>query len=205
VSGLVLASSSPRREEILDTLGIRFEVRSPEVDEALRPGETATAAARRLAEEKARAVARAGELVLAADTVVVLGETLLGKPGDTSEAEAMLRRLSGRTHDVCTGLALVRDGRTESGVERTAVVFRPLAASEVREYVATGEPFDKAGAYGIQGRGAALVERIEGDYSNVVGLPVRLLLSLLARFDLRYAFGPLVPAGGGRASRDGAG
>jgi septum formation protein len=187
VSGLVLASSSPRREEILDTLGIRFEVRSPEVDEALRPGETATAAARRLAEEKARAVARAGELVLAADTVVVLGETLLGKPGDTSEAEAMLRRLSGRTHDVCTGLALVRDGRTESGVERTAVVFRPLAASEVREYVATGEPLDKAGAYGIQGMGGFLVDSVEGNIDNVVGLPMNTLERLAARYWEEYA------------------
>jgi septum formation protein len=142
--------------------------------------------------EKASAVAAApGETVLAADTVVALGDEVLGKPADVAEAETMIARLAGREHQVFTGLALRRDGRVVSGVERTRVRFRSLAPREPAEYVATGEALDKAGAYGIQGRGAALVERIEGDYFNVVGLPVRLLLSLFDRQGLRYDFAGL--------------
>jgi septum formation protein len=189
---LVLASGSPRRAEILAMLGIAHEVRSSEVDERLLPGELPAVAARRLAEEKATAAgADARGPVLAADTIVALGDEALGKPADAAEAEAMLARLSGREHEVFTGLALLRDGRMASGVERTRVRFRSLAPREPAEYVATDEALDKAGAYGIQGRGAALVERIEGDYFNVVGLPVRLLLSLLDRQGLRYDFAGL--------------
>lgn len=189
---LVLASASPRRSGILALLGIPHEIRASDVEERLLPGELPAVAARRLAERKAAAVgAEAGEVVLAADTIVALGDEALGKPADAAEAEAMLARLSGREHDVFTGLALLRAGRMESSVERTRVRFRSLAPREPAEYVATGEALDKAGAYGIQGRGAALVERIEGDYSNVVGLPVRLLLSLLDRQGLRYDFAGL--------------
>lgn len=192
---LVLASASPRRSAILDRLGISHVVRAPDVEELVRPGELPAVAARRLAEEKATAVpAGPDEVVLAADTIVALGDEALGKPADAAEAEAMIARLAGREHEVFTGLALRRDGRLVSGVERTRVRFRSLAPREPAEYVSTGEALDKAGAYGIQGRGAALVESIEGDYSNVVGLPVRLLLSLLRRLGLRYDFAGLAPA-----------
>ena len=198
---LVLASGSPRRAAILELLGIRHVVRAPRLDECVRPGELPAVAARRLAVEKASAVTAApGETVLAADTVVALGDEVLGKPADVAEAETMIARLAGREHQVFTGLALRRDGRVVSGVERTRVRFRSLAPREPAEYVATGEALDKAGAYGIQGRGAALVERIEGDYFNVVGLPVRLLLSLFDRQGLRYDFAGLAsrPPGEGR-------
>lgn len=191
---LVLASASPRRAALLDLLGLAHVVRVPDVDERLRSGELPAVAARRLAEEKAAAVkAGPGELVLAADTVVAIGDEALGKPADVREAEAMIARLAGREHEVFTGLALRRDDLLVSGVERTRVRFRSLAPPEPAEYVATGEALDKAGAYGIQGRGAALVERIEGDYFNVVGLPVRLLLSLFDRQGLRYDFAGLAP------------
>ncbi len=179
---LVLASGSPRRAEILRQLGVSFVRRPPSVAERIRPGELPAAAARRLSEEKVRSIRiAASEVALAADTVVALGSTALGKPLDGEEALQMLERLSGREHTVYTGLALRSGDRIESGVERTNVRFRRLARSECQEYVATGEPMDKAGAYGIQGRGATLVERIDGDFYNVVGLPVQLLLSL---FDL---------------------
>jgi septum formation protein len=189
---LVLASGSPRRAAILELLGIPHVIRAPRLDECVHPGELPAVAARRLAVEKASAGAAApGEAVLAADTVVALGDEVLGKPADVAEAERMIARLAGREHQVFTGLALRRDGRVVSGVERTRVRFRSLAPREPAEYVATGEALDKAGAYGIQGRGAALVERIEGDYFNVVGLPVRLLLSLFDRQGLRYDFAGL--------------
>lgn len=198
---LVLASGSPRRAEILTALSIPFEVRVPELEERLRPDEAPAEAARRLAAEKARAIPRHdGEIVLAADTIVAVDALPLGKPVDRDEAIEMLLRLGGRDHHVFTGLAVLSGGGIESGVERTRVRFRPLARPECEEYVGTGEPLDKAGAYGIQGRGAALVERIDGDFYNVVGLPVRLLLSLLARHGIRYDFaglqavGPPVPA-----------
>jgi septum formation protein len=189
---LVLASASPRRSAILELLGLAHQVRAPGVDERVHPGEPPAVAARRLAEEKVSAVeAGPDEVVLAADTIVAVGDEALGKPSDAAEAESMIARLSGRDHEVFTGLALRRGDRLVSGVERTRVRFRSLAPREPAEYVATGEALDKAGAYGIQGRGAALVERIEGDYSNVVGLPVRLLLSLFERQGLRYDYSGL--------------
>ncbi len=189
---LVLASASPRRSEILRQLGILHEVRAPGVEETVQPGEAPAVAARRLAEEKARAVvASAGEWVLAADTIVALGDDALGKPSSREEAVEMLVRLSGRRHEVFTGLALLHASHLASGVARTSVRFRSVARSECEEYVATGEPLDKAGAYGIQGRGAALVDHIDGDFFNVVGLPVRLLLSLFERHGLRYDFAGL--------------
>ena len=197
---LVLASASPRRAEILSRLGIEFSVRPPDLDETVRPGELPAVAARRLAVEKARSVAmRPGELVLAADTIVALGDETLGKPAGEAEAIEMLHRLAGRDHHVFTGLALRSDEHIRSGVERTRVRFRALARSECSEYVATGEPADKAGAYGIQGRGSALVDGIEGDFFNVMGLPVQLLLRLLDEQGIRYDFESLTARPGPRA------
>ena len=188
----VLASGSPRRREILYLLGLEHEVRPPDVDERLRPGEAPGVQARRLAVEKASSTAADGDdLILAADTLVVLGEEILGKPIDEADAVRMLVKLQGRQHEVHTGLALRFGDRIESDVAVTRVWFRSLDAAECEEYVASGEPLDKAGAYGIQGLGAVLVQRIEGEYFNVMGLPVQLLLSLLARFGLRYAYGRL--------------
>ena len=189
---VVLASGSPRRREILYLLGLEHEVRPPGVDERLRPGEAPGVQARRLAVEKASSTAADGDdLILAADTLVVLGEEILGKPIDEADAVRMLVKLQGRQHEVHTGLALRFGNRIESDVAVTRVWFRSLDAAECEEYVASGEPLDKAGAYGIQGLGAVLVQRIEGEYFNVMGLPVQLLLSLLARFGLRYAYGRL--------------
>lgn len=188
-SRLVLASASPRRAEILARLGIEFMVRPPDVTETVRAGELPAVAARRLAIEKAASVVRRpGELVLAADTIVALDGETLGKPAGQADAVEMLQRLAGRDHHVFTGLALRSDERIRSGVERTRVRFRPLARSECEEYVATGEPADKAGAYGIQGRGSALVDGIDGDFFNVMGLPVQLLLRLLEQQGIRYDF-----------------
>ena len=188
---LVLASGSPRRAEILRRLGLTFEVRPTGVDETLLPGESARSAAERLAGLKAAAAIRPGALVLACDTVVSLDEAVLEKPGSPEQSIAMLGRLSGREHLVYTGIALATPGRTETAVEATRVRFRDLDERERREYAATGEPFDKAGGYGIQGLGASLVEGIEGDFFNVMGLPVQRLLELLERFGWRYAFGSL--------------
>jgi len=189
---VVLASSSPRRSEILRLLSLEHEVRRPDVDETLAPGEGPADGARRLAVLKAMATPSSmDELVIAADTLVVLGSEVLGKPSDDADALRMLLNLEGRRHEVITGVAVRLGDRIEAGVADTSVWFRSLVRAECAEYVASGEPRDKAGAYGIQGLGAALVERIEGEYFNVMGLPVQLLIALLARFDLRYAFGRL--------------
>jgi nucleoside triphosphate pyrophosphatase len=190
---LVLASGSPRRLELLRQLGLSFEVRPPEVDESLLPNERPEAAAERLGREKALQAAGPGALSLGCDTLVVHGGAILVKPGSPAAAVAMLQRLSGRQHVVFTGIALATPDRIESAVEATRVWFRQLSRRECEEYVATGEPLDKAGAYGIQGFGAAIVERIDGDYFNVMGLPIRRLLELFERFQLRYAFAGLVP------------
>lgn len=191
---LVLASGSPRRRDILAALGLPCDVRPPQLDEVLRPDEQAADAARRLAEEKAGAVAaEPAELVLAADTIVSLDGELLGKPADPEEAAHMLARLAGRTHAVITGVALRTAGGTSSLSARTLVTFRALDADEIAAYVATGEPFDKAGAYGIQGYGSALIERIEGDFFNVMGLPVPTLLDLLDGAGFRYLSGEILP------------
>lgn len=188
----MLASSSPRRREILQLLSLECEIRPPSVEEALLPGEAPDSEAMRLAIEKADATRwSTGELILAADTLVVLGDEILGKPTDEADAVRMLMRLQGRQHEVYTGLALRAGDRVEADVAATRVWFRSLDAAECREYVQSGEPLDKAGSYGIQGLGAALVRRIEGEYFNVMGLPVQLLLSLLGRFGLRYAYGSL--------------
>jgi septum formation protein len=180
----ILASRSPRREAILRQLGVRFLVRPADVDERGRPGLLPRELAMRAAARKAAAVARGRQrgLVLGADTVVVLDGEVLGKPSGARAAAGMLARLSGRTHVVTTGLALID---VERGVrclswEDTRVHMRAATRAEIAAYVATGEPFDKAGAYGIQGHGALFVDRIEGCYWNVVGLPVARLRSMLA-------------------------
>ena len=192
---LILASGSPRRRQLLEQLGLAFEVRPSDVDERLLAGEGPGKAAERLARAKAEHRAEAGYLALGCDTLVAHGDSILGKPDSAREAAAMLECLSGEEHTVYTGIALASPNRMESAVETTRVWFRCLSASECSEYAATGEPLDKAGAYGIQGFGAAIVDRIEGDYFNVMGLPIRRLLQLLEGFGWRYAFGSLQPAG----------
>lgn len=188
---IVLASGSPRRAEILRTLGIPFEVDVSSLPEVVLPGEDPVSHARRLAVAKAASVSlrHPGKLVLGGDTVVVVDREILGKPRDPADAVDMLLRLAGRSHAVASGLALARDGaEVASGVEITRVEFRPFGIETAERYVATGEPLDKAGAYGIQERGAALVRRVEGDYSAVVGLPVPLLLTLLEQAGSPYVF-----------------
>lgn len=186
MKSLVLASSSPRRSEILAAAGIPFVKRPPEgVDETLLPGESATGYVVRLAVEKARATRRSdGEVVLAADTCVVLDEEILGKPAGPDDAARMLDRLQGRPHQVITGICLAGDGFEIGDLACTTVRFSPLTPSEIDEYVRSGEPMDKAGAYGIQGLASRFVERIDGCYFNVMGLPVSLVYRHLTSLGL---------------------
>lgn len=192
---LVLASASPRRQDLLRSAGISFEVQPADVDETPLPGESARECAERLAQEKALAVwrTRPDSLVLGADTVVMVDDAILGKPIDADDAARMLRMLSGRVHQVVTGVCLAVNSatpgnssatRAESSVLRTSsettlVTFAALTDAEIRDYVATGEPMDKAGAYAIQGIASRWIPRIEGDYSNVVGLPVARVYRML--------------------------
>ena len=181
-ASLVLASASPRRAEILRSLGIPFTVRPVDILEEPLPGETAEAAAARLAAEKAAAAARRNPeaWVLTADTLVFLDGTILGKPRDDEDAAAMLRRLAGREHGVVTAVHLRRGDTPSRGVaEISRVRFAPLDESEIAWYVATGEPRDKAGAYGVQGLGARFIEEIHGSFTNVMGLPARSVYRLL--------------------------
>ncbi|MCL2003219.1 MAG: Maf family protein [Oscillospiraceae bacterium] len=181
--GIVLASSSPRRIELARRIGLDCVIDPPDIDEdsvALSAGAAAV-----LSERKAKAVAARHPLetaVIAADTLVVCGGAVLGKPRDEGEAAEMLRLLSGQTHTVATGVTVIREGRVLTRTELTRVTMRALTGAEIRAYVATGEPMDKAGAYGIQERGALLVERVEGDFYNVMGLPVCLLSKMLLSF-----------------------
>ena len=184
---LILASSSSRRAELLRDAGIAFEVNAPHVDEARHPDETAEKMVARLAEAKARAVAGlVGEgkpaIIIGPDTAVELDGEIFGKPRDAADAREMLTYLSGRTHFVLTGICVLRlpDGATRSAVERTAVTFAPLDPSEIEAYVTSGEPFDKAGGYAIQGRAGRYIPRIEGCYFNVVGLPLARLHAQLS-------------------------
>ncbi len=179
---LVLASASPRRRELLGTLGVRFDVRPTDVDESVHPGEAPVAYVRRLAEDKLRAAlaTEATAFVLASDTTVVSDGAILGKPADDEEGRAVLRRLSGRAHEVRTAVALGRAGEVLAVRDvHTRVVFRVLSEDEIARYVASGEGRDKAGVYGIQGLAGAFVTGIEGSYSNVVGLPLAETLELL--------------------------
>lgn len=191
---IVLASQSPRRRQLLGQMGLEFTTQSPEIDESAFHGRDARDLVETLSREKARWVARQqtpDTLVIGADTVVVLDGAILGKPRDGAEAEAMLAALSGRDHQVFTGVTLCQGDRILTQAEETQVTFRPLTGQEIRQYVSTGEPMDKAGAYGIQGLGALLVERLEGDYFNVMGLPLCRLGEMLAQFGVR----PLEAAG----------
>ena len=187
---LILASTSPRRQELLRQAGFSFTVvPAPGVEEPYRSGEPPTAYAERMAlrkaEEGARRCREGSVVVLGADTVVEREGKLLGKPASAAEAESMLQELSGRVHRVITGVALTRPGSPRRSVahEITRVYFRPLTREEIRDYVATGEPLDKAGAYAVQGRAARFVTRIEGCYFNVVGLPVALVDRLLREWE----------------------
>ena len=193
---VVLASQSPRRRELLASVGVSVEVRPSTTDESVLPGEAADAYVRRLAREKAEAVpASAGEIVLAADTAVVLGSEILGKPRDDADARRMLRALSGSTHVVLTGVhARARSGegtglRSETLSVSSAVRFVTLSEERIAWYVSTGEPFDKAGAYAVQGAGGSLVRGIAGSVSNVVGLPLAETLALLGRLGLSLPWG----------------
>jgi len=185
---IILASNSPRRRDILRQIGIDF-VQSPvDLDEKINPGELPEDYAGRVSLDKARiAAAKAGSgIIIAADTIVALENRILGKPADAIDAQRMLRLLSGRMHRVITGLT-VMDAATGKTVTRTSITkvwFRELAAQEIDSYVASGEPLDKAGAYGIQGKGALLVDRIEGCYFNVVGLPLTVLGGILRDFGI---------------------
>ena len=181
---LILASSSPRRAEILRDAGFAFEVAPADIDETPRPSERAHALVRRLAEAKARAVAaRAGSdaIVLGADTEVVVDGEVFGKPADAADARRMLEKLSGRAHEVITGVALLRtrDGALLEAIESTQVTFATITPQEIEAYVASGEPLGKAGAYAVQGLGGRFVTRIEGCYFNVVGLPLARVYALL--------------------------
>jgi len=199
---LILASASPRRAELLRAAGYTFEIVACDVDESMKPGELPSTYVRRLAAEKsaaaaaaikggatrrdgalvAQALAPAEPIVLGCDTTVVVDDEILGKPRDDDEATAMLRRLAGRRHEVLTGISL-RQGASELGrVETTAVWFRPLTKNDIDWYVASGECRDKAGAYAIQGLASRFVPRIDGSYSNVVGLPVATVAELLTEF-----------------------
>ncbi len=178
---LVLASASPRRRELLAAAGFRFSVVSRSVDETPRAGETPREHVRRLARAKALAVARErpSATVLGADTVVALGDEILGKPADAADARRMLVRLSGRVHQVYTGVALWREGHLEDAVEVSDVEMAELGGEEIDRYIASGEPFDKAGAYAIQGLASRYITRINGSYSNVVGLPIAVIYQWL--------------------------
>jgi septum formation protein len=184
---LILASGSPRRSEILTAVGWPFETHPPDVDETRRDGEAPEDLVRRLAREKAETVARTRlfGLVLGADTTVVVDDKILEKPRDEEQARRMLRDLSGRRHEVLTGVALVRaeTGRVVVGLERTRVRFAETTDEEIAWHVETGDVLDKAGAYAVQGRAALFIEGIEGDYWNVVGLPVRLVYELVRGFE----------------------
>lgn len=192
---LVLASASPRRADILRQLGLDPDVLPADVDETYLEGETPAQHVERLARAKAEAVARAEPeaLVIGADTVVVQGARVLAKPVDAAAAVEMLRSLSGRSHEVLSGLALRGPSGTVSMVSRTLVLMRPFDDEVLSAYVDSGEPLDKAGGYGIQGLGAALVERIDGDYYSVVGFPVGAFLELLEQVGWRFLSGRLAP------------
>jgi nucleoside triphosphate pyrophosphatase len=189
---LILASSSPRRAELLRGAGIAFEVCAPQVEEVRQPNEPVEKMVARFAEAKARAAAESvGEnnraIIVGADTAVELDSAIFGKPRDTVDAREMLSYLSGRTHYVLTGIFALRlpDGATRSAVERTAVTFAPLDPNEIEAYVTSGEPFDKAGGYAIQGRAGRYIPRIEGCYFNVVGLPLARLHVLVGELGWR--------------------
>ena len=192
---IILASQSPRRRELLNLVGIPHEVIPSNIDESVLPNESPASHAERLARSKAETIAarEPAAVVIGSDTIVLLDGDILGKPVDASDAARMLGRLSGRTHTVLTAVAVAHRGRTVSGVESVEVIFRSLSAEQIESYIATGEPMDKAGAYGIQGYGAVIVERVHGDYFAVMGLALGRLVGLLEEVGVSYRFGaPLI-------------
>ncbi len=180
---IVLASGSPRRAEILNSVGWTFEKDVPDIDESELPGESPVDYVQRLARTKAETVAErhANEIVLGADTTVVIAGEVIGKPIDFADAAVMLRKLSGNWHEVLTGIALVSGRRSDVGLQRTRVKFAEMSDAEIAFLVEKGDPLDKAGAYAVQAQAALFIEGIEGDYWNVVGLPVRLVFSMLEK------------------------
>ena len=180
----ILASQSPRRRELLAMLGLEFEIFTADIDETMDPALSAEDAVAAVCERKARAVGEGhpGRLIVAADTIVVVDGKILGKPHCEDEARQMLHSLSGRSHRVMTGFCLWRDGACETHVETTKLWFRDLSDGEIDAYVATGSPMDKAGAYGIQDQAAVFVQRLEGDYYNVMGLPLCALTQALRKW-----------------------
>ena len=190
---VILASQSPRRRELLNLVGIAHEVQPADIDETYLAGERPHDHAERLARGKtAVIVARAPDaVVIGSDTIVVVDGDVLGKPADDEDAARMLARLAGRSHTVITAVAVAWRGETRSAVEEVGVSFHPLTREEIAAYIATREPMDKAGAYGIQGYGATIVSRVDGDYFAVMGLPLQCLTRVLASLGIRYDFGPL--------------
>ena len=185
---IVLASASPRRQELLRRAGIAdFDVRVPRVEETFPQGLTPPEVVAYISREKAEAAVKLygpEDIVITADTMVFLDDKRLGKPRDEAHALEMLTALQGRRHTVCTGVSVCRGDRRLTESESTGVFFRPASEAELRRYIATGEPMDKAGAYGVQGRGALLVERLEGDFFNVMGLPLLRLARMLEKFGI---------------------
>ncbi len=190
---VILASQSPRRRDLLSLIGIPHEVLPANVDESVRPGEAPAPHCERLARAKAMALAglHHDAIVIGSDTIVVIDGDILGKPRDAADAVAMLQRLRGRTHTVFTSVAVCYRGQVRSGVEAVSVTFRHLDDARIAAYVATGEPMDKAGAYGIQGYGATNIERIDGDYFAVMGLPLGRMVGLLTEHGLTYMYGAI--------------
>jgi septum formation protein len=188
---VVLASQSPRRRQLLTLVGIEHEVRPANIDESYLPGEAPRAHAERLARGKAEALSTPQWVTIGSDTIVVVDGAVLGKPRDRGEAARMLRQLSGRSHTVITAVAVSWHGRMVSDAEEVTVTFRALTDADIEAYITTGEPMDKAGAYGIQGYGATIVERVDGDYFAVMGLPLNRLARLLESLGLEYPFGPV--------------
>lgn len=180
---LVLASGSPRRSEIMNSVGWEFTKDVPDIDESEREGEDPAAYVQRLAKEKAEAVAAShqGEIILAADTTVVISDQIISKPNDLDDARRMIRMLSGNWHDVLTGIAVMKDSTVEVGLQTTSVKFRPMTDKEIEFLVEKGDPLDKAGAYAVQAQAALFIEGIEGDYWNVVGLPISLVYQAVTR------------------------
>ncbi len=186
---VILASQSPRRRDLLNLVGIAHEVRPADIDETPGVGEAPRDLAERLARAKARAIEAPDALTIGSDTIVVVDGDILNKPENRDDAARMLRRLSGRAHVVMTGVAADWRGKMVSDVVEVGVTFRALSDDEIAAYIDTGEPMDKAGAYGIQGYGATIVERVDGDYFAVMGLSLVALVKLLRRLGLDYRFG----------------
>ena len=184
---IVLASKSPRRKELLGLLDLDFKVITADIDETINPSLPVNDEIARLSFEKASAVSKIAEknsVIISADTVVVFNERVMGKPKDAADAEDMLCNLSGNTHSVITAVTVMNGDKVLTKTVNTSVTFRKLSAGEIRDYIATGEPFDKAGGYGIQGRASKFVSRIDGDYFSVVGLPVCTLSEMLKNFNI---------------------